>query len=154
NLAEPAECIEAILDIAHWPSHSEEERASAALDMGLLKKKALDLLAAQPEDRSVERKLSDVVETLRHHIATREPFETSDNTQLKVATLWGAKGVTAEHVYVLGLCGAAVPGERRPEYPGTDLEYFEEQQRLFYVSITRAKQTLVLSRFKGIKPAR
>jgi len=46
----------------------------------------------------------------------------------------------------LGLCKEAIPGSRREEYPGTDLEFREEQRRLFYVSITRSKKTLVLSR--------
>lgn len=34
--------------------------------------------------------------------------------------------------------------------PGTDAEYRDEQRRLFYVSITRAKRTLVISRALGI----
>ena len=63
-----------------------------------------------------------------------------------MATLWGAKGVTADHVYILGVCEEAIPGERREEYPGTQAEYVDEQRRLFYVSITRAKRTLVVSR--------
>ena len=84
-------------------------------------------------------------------IATREPFESDEAHDLQVATLWGAKGVTAEHVYVLGLCEEALPGERRPEYPGTDEDFLEEQRRLFYVSITRSKRTLVLSRAKRIR---
>jgi superfamily I DNA/RNA helicase len=56
----------------------------------------------------------------------------------------------------LGVCREAIPGERREEYPGTDLDYMQEQRRLFYVSITRPKKTLVLSRALRIKrgPAR
>jgi superfamily I DNA/RNA helicase len=69
-----------------------------------------------------------------------------ESSDLQVATLWGAKGVTAEHVYILGACGEALPGQRREEYPGTDADYVDEQRRLFYVSITRAKETLVISR--------
>ncbi len=77
-------------------------------------------------------------------------------TDLQITTLWGAKGVTAEHVYLLGICGEAIPGERREEYPGTDADYFNEQRRLFYISITRPKRTLVLSRALKVKrgPAR
>ncbi len=41
--------------------------------------------------------------------------------------------------------------ERRLEYPGTEEEFLEEQRRLFYVSITRSKCTLVLSRAKRIR---
>ena len=41
---------------------------------------------------------------------------------------------------------------RKDEYPGTDAVYRDEQRRLFYVSITRSKQTLVLSRPTKVKP--
>jgi superfamily I DNA/RNA helicase len=50
----------------------------------------------------------------------------------------------------MGLCKEAIPGERREEYHGTEIEFREEQKRLFYVSITRTKNTLVLSRANSI----
>ncbi|HWW82912.1 MAG TPA: 3'-5' exonuclease, partial [Vicinamibacterales bacterium] len=79
-------------------------------------------------------------------MGTREPFVADQTADLQVTTLSGAKGITAEHVYVLGMCQEAIPGARRDEYPGTEQEYVDEQRRLFYVSITRTKRTLVLSR--------
>lgn len=79
-------------------------------------------------------------------MGTREEFVEETPCDIRVATLWGAKGVTADHVYILGVCKEALPGEKREEYPGTEAEYFDEQKRLFYVSITRTKRTLVLSR--------
>jgi len=87
-----------------------------------------------------------VAQRLRHQIATNEPLTTGEPADLQVATLWGAKGVTAEHVYILGVCAEAIPGQRRDDYPGTNADYVDEQRRLFYVSITRARRTLVLSR--------
>ncbi len=149
---DPRGCLESVLDLSRWQPQNEEERVSAALDMDLIKNKALERLAELPQEWIATRKLAAVVDTLRYHIATREPFEAKTGSRVKVATLWGAKGVTADHVAVIGLCAEALPGERRPEYPGTDLQYFAEQQRLFYVSLTRAKKTLVLSRAKGIHP--
>lgn len=50
------------------------------------------------------------------------------------------------------MCREAIPGERRDDYPGTELDYIQEQRRLFYVSITRPKKTLVLSRALKVKP--
>jgi superfamily I DNA/RNA helicase len=91
-----------------------------------------------------------VARVLRYQIATRETFASGDTSDLQIATLWGAKGVTADHVYVIGLCEEAIPGIRRDEYPGTELQFKEEQRRLFYVSITRSKETLVLSRATSI----
>jgi superfamily I DNA/RNA helicase len=87
-----------------------------------------------------------VAERLRHQIATNEPLETGEPSSLQVTTLWGAKGVTAEHICIIGACKEALPGARRDEYPGTDADYVDEQRRLFYVSITRAKKKLVISR--------
>ena len=95
--------------------------------------------------------LREIARRLRQQIATRETNAENDATQLQVATLWGAKGVTAEHVYILGVCEEGIPGERREEYPGTEADYIEEQRRLFYVSITRSKQTLVISRAARIR---
>jgi ATP-dependent exoDNAse (exonuclease V) beta subunit len=103
----------------------------------------------KPDDQPIQH-LGRVAERLRHQIATNEPLETGEPSNLQIATLWGAKGVTAEHVYILGVCKEALPGLRRDEYPGTDAQYVDEQRRLFYVSITRAKTTLVISRALGI----
>ena len=131
----------------------DERNDTASLDLDLLRSKCRmiveELKEAQREsDRTAL--LRDSARRLRYMIATREPFETDETHVLQVATLWGAKGVTADHVYVLGLCEEALPGERRLEYPGTDELFIEEQRRLFYVSITRSTSTLVLSRAKRI----
>ena len=134
--------------------YDTEKLEGAVLDLRLLQEKSLALLAQEqernPADGPLEH-LRRVAERLRHQIATNEPLTTDDPTDLQVTTLWGAKGVTAEHVYLLGICREAIPGERREEYPGTDSEYIEEQRRLFYVSITRPKTTLVMSRALNVK---
>src|SRR5207249_4584089 len=87
------------------------------LDLQLLREKTLALLKHEQqrkaEDQSVQH-LRRVVERLRHQIATNEPLATDEPSNLQVATLWGAKGVTAEHVYILGVMGllpTAVPGD-------------------------------------------
>jgi superfamily I DNA/RNA helicase len=135
----------------HWigEPYKEEKRKSATLDLHLLREKTLALLEQQakahPEALPAQN-LRAVAQRLRHQIATNEPLTSDEPADLQVATLWGAKGVTAEHVYILGVCGEAIPGQRRDDYPGTNADYAGEQRRLFYVSITRAKRTLVLSR--------
>lgn len=145
----------------HWigDAYEAERREGAKLDLHLLTQKTLVLLGQEEEHKPKDapsQHLRAVAERLRHQIATNEPLTTDEPTDLQVATLWGAKGVTAEHVYLLGACREAIPGERRDEYPGTEAEYLDEQCRLFYVSITRPKKTLVLSRALKVKhgPAR
>jgi superfamily I DNA/RNA helicase len=125
------------------------DRDTALVDLDLAREKVLAIFASGREESpttEVGTVLKQTVQTLRYQIATREPFESASEANVHVSTLWGAKGVTAEHVYILGLFKEAIPGTRRSEYPGTDDEFFEEQRRLFYVSITRSKKTMVLSR--------
>jgi len=140
-----------LFDSQHWigSDYDKEKADGATLDLQLLRDKTLALLEQvqkrKPKDQPLQH-LRRVAERLRHQIATNEPLDTGEPSNLHVRTLWGAKGVTAEHVYILGVCHEALPGQRRDEYPGTDAEYVDEQRRLFYVSITRAKETLVISR--------
>ena len=151
NTGDAASFLNSVFDPAAWlgAQYDQNRIQSATMDLRLLREKALALLKHEqerrPENQPVQQ-LRAVVERLRHQIATNEPLTTGETSNVQVATLWGAKGVTAEHVYILGVCREALPGQRRDEYPGTDAEYHDEQRRLFYVSITRAKKTLVISR--------
>jgi superfamily I DNA/RNA helicase len=148
------EFLNGLFDLSVWPVLDPEEKISADLDMKLALTKVQNILA-DVKDKSAKlspiEQLSKVAKILRYQIATKEPFEPDSKSNLQIMTLWGAKGITADHVYVVGLCNEALPGVRRDTYPGTDLDYLEEQRRLFYVSITRAKKTMVLSRSLKIK---
>lgn len=151
---EVKQLIGAIFDSASWPIQKPNEQISVSNDFGQLCRTAsemLDEVAVAAEEADGSKLLRQVARRLRYNIATRKPFATNEDAKLKVTTLWGAKGLTADHVYVVGLCKEAIPGLRRDSYPGTDQEYTDEQQRLFYVSITRSKGTLVLSRPEKIK---
>jgi DNA helicase II / ATP-dependent DNA helicase PcrA len=147
--------IERVFDSEHWIVGNGDKDITAIKDLSILRDNALVILnELDPSQESVapEERLRKVASQLRYSIATRESLSANSEAKLKVATLWGAKGLTADHVYVIGLCDEAIPGVRTEEYPGTDLDYREEQRRLFYVSITRSKQTLVLSRPQKIRP--
>lgn len=146
--------INAVFDTSKWEDDQSSDSEIAETDMDLILSKAHDIYQElQLEDSELEKSglteqqyLKKVAVRLRYEIATRESFAPDEQSDLQVATLWGAKGVTADHVYVIGLCEEAIPGSIRDEYPLTEKEFFEEQRRLFYVSITRSKKTLVLSR--------
>lgn len=136
-------------DLSNWPIPPAEEGETTQTDMNLAATKTqqiLDDVTEKHPNLEISDRLKKVVQILRYQIATKEPFVPEEDADLQITTLWGAKGVTADHVYVLGLCKEALPGSRRDDYPGTETEYFEEQRRLFYVSITRSKKTMVLSR--------
>jgi hypothetical protein len=146
----PEELIEEAFGPARWTSRPASHE-TALLDLQVVKDKAQSLLrefrVLRP--RLNERELlREIARQVRYRIATREPFVGGEDVDIQVSTLWGAKGVTATHVYVLGLVDQAIPGARRDEYPGTEHDFVEEQRRLFYVSLTRSRRTLVLSRFR------
>lgn len=143
--------IEAVFVSNMWV---RDDNTTANEDLKILCESAiqiLDDLASGSESKEHDDKLRQIARQLRYSISTREPLNTRSEATLKVTTLWGAKGLTSHHVYVLGLCKEAIPGMRTAEYPGTDSNYDEEQRRLFYVTITRARETLVLSRPKKVK---
>ena len=133
-----------------WIGDQTEDPEPVRLDMQLALDKSRDMLAEQETDdeqaADVNAQLRWIACRLRYQIATREPFVPGESADIHVATLWGAKGITAQNVYVLGLCAETLPGTQREDYPGTESVYVEEQRRLFYVSLTRSKRTLVLSR--------
>jgi len=158
DLGDPEAYLSALFDDRIWITDQYHDAETARLDLQLLLTKALGILAEIPaEKRGREvpptERLRQVAQRLRYQIATRDPFEAGEQAQIQVATLWGAKGVTAEHVYLLGACDEAIPGAPTSAYPGTEAEFLDEQRRLFYVSITRSKKTLVISRATSIATA-
>jgi len=64
-----------------------------------------------------------------------------DSEKIRLSTIHQAKGLEFEVVFVIMLCDGMFPSARSME--STDGE--EEERRLFYVSITRAKNELYLS---------
>jgi len=66
---------------------------------------------------------------------------TKDDEQLRLSTIHQAKGLEFDVVFVIMLCDGMFPSSRSVE----DEEAIEEERRLFYVAITRAKDELYLS---------
>ena len=147
----PEQLIEEAFRADRW-AQGAPANVTGVLDLQAILNKCQSLLR---ESRLLRSGLTDrdqlraVARQTRYQIATREPFVVGEDIDIHVSTMWGAKGVTADNVYLLGLVDEAIPGVRRDEYPGTDLDFVEEQRRLFYVSLTRCRRTLVLSRFQG-----
>jgi DNA helicase-2/ATP-dependent DNA helicase PcrA len=64
-----------------------------------------------------------------------------DPEQIRLSTIHQAKGLEFEVVFVMMLCDGLFPSSRAIESPDGE----EEERRLFYVAVTRAKSELYLS---------
>ena len=64
-----------------------------------------------------------------------------DQEQLKLSTVHQAKGLEFDVVFVMMLCDGMFPSARSAESPDGE----EEERRLFYVAVTRAKNELYLT---------
>ena len=64
-----------------------------------------------------------------------------DKNKVTLMTVHSAKGLEYNHVYIVGLEENLFPSQRAME----TAEGFEEERRLFYVALTRAKQDATLS---------
>jgi len=69
-----------------------------------------------------------------------------DTNQVQLMTMHAAKGLEFPHVFIMGL-----EEEILPHRNSIETENIEEERRLFYVGITRAKQTLALTLAKKRK---
>jgi superfamily I DNA/RNA helicase len=67
-----------------------------------------------------------------------------DDNAIKVMTLMASKGLEADHVFIMGCNDGNIPGKNRSVHL-SDHEHKQEQRRLLYVGITRAKKTLTIS---------
>src|SRR5439155_14250708 len=64
-----------------------------------------------------------------------------EEEQLRLSTIHQAKGLEFDVVFVIMLCDGMFPSERSMQVPGGE----EEERRLFYVAITRARNELYLT---------
>ncbi len=71
-----------------------------------------------------------------------------DNEKVLLMTLHSAKGLEFEHVYLAGMEEGVFPGFMTLQNEDSDPEGIEEERRLAYVGITRAKKYLTLTAAK------
>ena len=148
---EPDDVIDAVLSPELWVTYNDGNSTLARADLSRLRDEAVAFLDRR-RDQGPSASLRDLVKDLRTRIATRGPLGVAEPPDIQIVTLWGAKGLTADYVYVVGLCDQAVPGKHDPDDGQSASDHIHEQRRLLYVSVTRAKTSVVISRPLKIKP--
>lgn len=82
-----------------------------------------------------------------------EKADAADNNHISLMTIHAAKGLEFEHVYIVGVEEDLFPSQMAKATP----RELEEERRLFYVAVTRARERVVLSfaqnRYKWGTPA-
>ena len=79
-------------------------------------------------------------------MSAQDEIEQQDQDYVKLMTIHTAKGLEFENVFIFGLVDQIFPSNRTIQESNTGIE---EERRLFYVAITRAKQRLFLSTSGG-----
>lgn len=82
-------------------------------------------------------------ELLRTNISQPELPSTADF--VRIMSLHKSKGLTANHVFIVGCVEGLIPAHAEDLPFEEERRFHEEQRRLFYVAITRPRQTLVIS---------
>ena len=107
--------------------------------------RTIDLLAAAWSDpqlgNSPGAKLNAFVN--RMTLASSQDEAAEERGQVTLSTIHGVKGLEFEHVWVAGIEEGSLPNQRSLD--AGDMREIEEERRLLYVAITRARDHLVLS---------
>lgn len=112
-------------------------------------------VAAKGEDVTAERELASFLHSLTLQMNDEEG---DPGNVVTLSTLHGSKGLEFDHVFLIGCEEGLIPHSRTLEtrvtdatpasYDGAASQDIEEERRLFYVGVTRARQRLELLRCK------
>jgi DNA helicase-2/ATP-dependent DNA helicase PcrA len=132
----PSEMVEAVLDDSGYRKELEAEgtiEAESRLEnLGELVNAAAEYERVEPEPT--------VDGFLQQQALYSEADQLSGDGRATLMTLHNAKGLEYDHVFVVGMEEGTFPHAR-----SLDEQNLEEERRLFYVGITRARKTLTLS---------
>jgi len=92
------------------------------------------------------------LQQLLHHIALdpSDPEEPETDRQVTLSSLHSAKGLEFSVVFLIGCVEGVLPHARTidPKITDASMADLEEERRLFYVGVTRARDVLYLTRHK------
>ncbi|MGH9682391.1 MAG: ATP-dependent helicase [Candidatus Acidiferrales bacterium] len=133
----PAELIEKVLDrtgFLDWIEQQDNLEHTSRAD------NLRELANAMAEAAEQGQTLEDILD---HAALISDSDEYDDTIPVSLMTLHSAKGLEFDAVFLAGLEEGLLPHSRSINSGNAELE---EERRLFYVGMTRAKKSLVLSR--------
>jgi DNA helicase-2/ATP-dependent DNA helicase PcrA len=77
----------------------------------------------------------------------------TESAEVRVMTMHGSKGLTAQVVVLAGLCHGLMPTIDYDASPAEQTLLLEEQRRLFFVGVTRTKEVMVFSSYSRLDTA-
>lgn len=135
----PLEILEAILRDTRYEDSLGDPKSLETLSR-IENLNELHNAVEQFQQENPEATLDDYIEKVALASAVDQLGEEDDCVSLM--TLHSAKGLEFPMVFITGLEESIFPSPRSFEDPGR----FEEERRLFYVGVTRARRTLLLTR--------
>src|SRR5439155_1335481 len=96
---------------------------------------------ANPRDEVAFKRMVKLLPGISNVDAEAAPNQTADNEAVNLSTVHQAKGLEFQTVFVIWLTDGMFPSSRSID----TCEALEEERRLFYVAITRAKDELYLT---------
>ncbi len=137
--AKPSETIKFVLKESGIQSHlahgSEDDRERLE-NVKELATVALSYDPLPPEE-GIEKLLSDI------SLSSEQDEIDADKKSVRLMTVHASKGLEFDFVFITGLEQDLFPHEKKEG--GEDLEEAEEERRLFYVALTRARRKVYLS---------
>lgn len=89
-----------------------------------------------------------VEEFLNEIIINENPSDNEfakEKNEVQLLTIHKSKGLEFKYVFIVGAVQKNIPGEETEQRPVVD---YEEERRVFYVAVTRAKDVLFISHYK------
>jgi len=106
-----------------------------------ISKKIRKLKQSDDENRNLRDLLTEAIVS---------PDQEDDESRINIMTIFGAKGLTSHTVVLTSLINGLLPVNPLPQNREEILK-MEEERRLVYVGLTRAKHRLILSSFRKIE---
>jgi DNA helicase-2/ATP-dependent DNA helicase PcrA len=97
--------------------------------------------------RDLLRRLQELRDIIQNHI-------NSNGTKLLLSTIHSSKGLEYERVFLLNIFDGTLPSKATPDATSPDeVKQYEEDRRLYYVGITRAKDELYIFNCRNVESA-